>query len=145
MNTSLNTSLSHFLSSQTASITAAAEAVSKGDWGSLGNLIDRVSQSKAAEAVTNLVNSSSDAFKTLQSKFKPEAFKFLFGAVLSGMGGCMLVEAAGLAAAIGISVMSTYVIACLLILWGLSIAFPAVWNMTLEKLKKAQNDWLSLS
>ena len=142
MNSKLDKALAHFRSTQNSFITEAGAAISKGTWSTLESIIDKVSKSKVVESISTLVNSSGDALKSLQAKFNPDAFKFISGILMVGVGGGILAEVAGMAAAIGLSVMSTYVIGCLLILWGVSLAFPSVWAMALEKLKNSQNDWL---
>ncbi|MEN3942421.1 hypothetical protein WJU23_14070 [Prosthecobacter sp. SYSU 5D2] len=142
MNSELDKALAHFRSTQSSFIIEAGAAISKGNWNSLESLIDKVSKSKVVESISSLVNSSGEALKALQAKFNPDAFKFISGIMIVGVGGGILAEVAGVAAAIGLSVMSTYVIGCLLLLWGVSLAFPSVWSMALEKLKNSQNDWL---
>ncbi len=140
MSESLEKLMHHFRQVHAKDLITAGESVSKQSWDSLTGVILSVSGSKAVAAISNAVNSSSDNLKSLienlRSRFKPEHWKLIFGTVLTGIGGAALAESVGLAAALAISVLSVKVLACILILWGLSIVLPTIWDAATSKLEK---------
>ncbi len=70
----------------------------------------------------------------VEAKLPTDAIKFIFDGVLSGIGGVALAEAAGLAVALGVTVLSVKLIAIVLLLWGLAITLPALWRISMNKL-----------
>lgn len=141
MSQTLDKMLAHFRQVHVRDLVEAGKTVSENSWSSLSSVLDRVSESKAVTAISNLISSSADALrelvKKLKSRFKPEHWKLITGTVLVGVGGAALAESVGLAAALAISVLSVKVLACLLILWGLSIVLPTVWDVAKSRLEKS--------
>jgi hypothetical protein len=134
----LDQQLQHFARVNSHNILAAGEALANGSIDVFKKLSDRVASMEITASIANLVNSSRDSFKGFVARFEglfpADARKFIFGTVLSGVGGVMLAEAAGLAAILGISTLSVGVIAIGLLLWGLSMSFPAIWGLAMKKL-----------
>lgn len=142
MATSLDNLITHFRNSNQQNIIAAGEALANGNFEAFESVVNRVAQLEVTASISNRVNSSSAALKEflvkVESEFDPQAIKFVFGGVLSGVGGAVLAEAAGLAAAVGVSVLMVEVIAVVLILWGLSIMLPIIWRLALDKIHEAK-------
>jgi hypothetical protein len=138
MSTSLNTQIHHFTGSAHHHIVALADALAANSWSAASAIVDRVADLKLTASISNLVNSSREAMVSfvhdVEAKLPPDAIKFIFGGVLSGVGGAALAEAAGLAVALGVTVLSVKLIAIVLLLWGLAIILPALWRIAMNKL-----------
>lgn len=145
MATSLDSQIRHFIGSNHQNIVALSSAVSAHNWSAVSTVVERVSNLEVTASIANLVNSSPAALEDfvarMERKFPPDAIKFVFGGVLSGVGGAVLAEAAGFAIALGISIVSAQIIAIALLLWGISIALPALWRITLEKLQQSRESF----
>ena len=138
MTTSLNAQVDHFVGSSHHHFVAMADALAARNWNAASAIVDRVAGLKLTASISNLVNSSREAaasfIERVEAELPPDAIKFIFGGVLSGVGGAALAEAAGLAVALGVTVLSVKVIAIALLLWGLSITLPALWRIAMKKL-----------
>jgi hypothetical protein len=138
MTTSLNAQVHHFVGSSHHHFVAMADALAARNWNAASAIVDRVADLKLTASIANLVNSSREAaasfIERVEAELPPDAIKFTFGGVLSGVGGAALAEAAGLAVALGVTVLSVKVIAIALLLWGLSITLPALWRIAMNKL-----------
>jgi len=140
MNQQLQVYCEHFRRAASNEIVAAADALTQADWGQFREVIDRVSKVKMTASIANALNTSSSNTKEfveeIESRFDSSGVKFLFGSVLSGIGGCALAEAAGLAVALGVSVLTVEVVAIALVLWGLSISLPSLWKRAMERIRE---------
>lgn len=138
MATSLTTQIHHFTGSAHHHIVALTDAFAANNWSAASAVVEKVAALKLTASIANLVNSSREAAVSFIERAKielpPDAIKFIFGGVLSGVGGAALAEAAGLAVALGVSILSVQLIAVVLLLWGLSIALPALGRVALKKL-----------
>ena len=138
MEPSIDAMLRHFNGVNAANISQFGLALSNGNWNDLRAINTRVAGMSATVSITSFLNSSREGLRQFVAKaereFDPEALKFLFGGVLSGVGGAALAEAAGLAAAIGVSIVAVEVIAVVLLLWGLSLTLPAIWKRAMAKI-----------
>lgn len=141
MSTSVKTHLDHFVASNHKNMTAFADALAKFDGAAINELIDRVAESKLVVGTTNLLNTSSAALGEFIDKLrqKIDSSKIIAGLTISAAGSIMWLEAAAIAtvqAAVGagIVVLSLKVVAVLLILYGLSIALPALWRLIRSRL-----------
>ncbi|WLI89667.1 hypothetical protein Q4S45_00685 [Massilia sp. R2A-15] len=147
MATSLEGQIRHFVGSNHQNIVALSSAISANNWGAVRSVVDRVSNLEVTASIANLINSSTAAFEDfvarLKAKFPPDAIKIVFGGVLGGVGGAALTEAAGLAIALGISVVSVEIIAIAMLLWGISMALPAIWRMAHEKLAQMDGNFVA--
>lgn len=139
----LDQQLQHFARVNSHNILAAGEALANGSIDLFKRVSNRVAAMEITASIGNLVNSSRESFKGFVARFEgffpADARKFIFGTILSGIGGAMLAEAAGLAAILGISTVSVGVIAVGLLLWGLSMSYPALWDLALKKLGVSLN------
>ena len=137
MSTSLNTQIHHFTGSAHRHIVALSDALAANNWRAASAIVDRVADLDLTLSISNIVNSSREAATSfiarVEDELPPDAIKFVFGGVLSGVGGAALAEAAGLAVALGVTVLSVKLIALVLLMWGLSIALPALWRVTRNK------------
>lgn len=139
MATSLTAQIHHFTGSAHHHIVALADAIAANSWSAASAIVERVAGLKLTASISNLVNSSREAavsfIERAETELPPDAIKFIFGGVLSGVGGLALAEAAGLSVALGVSILSVKLIAIVLLLWGLSIALPALGRVALKKLR----------
>lgn len=146
MSTSLNTQVQHFVGSAHQHMVALADAIATNSWSAANAVIDRVADLKLTASIANLVNSSREAavsfIHRVEEELPPDGIKYIFGGVLSGVGGAALAEAAGLAVALGVSILSIKLIAIILLLWGLSITLPALWRIAVKKLDLFENKLL---
>ena len=145
MNSSINQQIQHFYSSSKSSIIAAGEAAAKSDWSFFKEISQNIARSKPVECITNTLNSSKEAFRSLLNSMSGflDSANFIRGAIGCGIGGGMLAEVAGLSAAFGISILTVEVIAIALILWGIFTCFPALWNMVKNKFEKVFDEALT--
>lgn len=139
MATSLSIHIDHFTSAAHSHIVGLADAIATNSWSAASAIVDRVADLKLTASIANLINSSREAavsfVERAEAELPPDAVKFIFGGVVSGVGGAAIAEAAGLAAWIGIGVLSVKLIAIALLLLGLSIALPALWRVAISKLE----------
>lgn len=138
MTKSLNQHIQHFVNSNQQTIISAGQSLSSGSLAAFESLVSRVSNLEVTKSISNMVNSSSTAFSdfmtNFEERFDGRAIKFVFGGVLSGIGGVAIAEAAGLAVALGISVLSVQVIALALIILGLNMMLPNIWEIAKERI-----------
>lgn len=108
MATSLTMQIHHFTGSAHHHIVAFADALAANSWSAASAIVDKVADLKLTASISNLVNSSREAavsfIERVETALPPDAIKFIFGGVLSGVGGAALAEATGLAVALGVSV-----------------------------------------
>lgn len=140
MSIALESRIRQFIHSSHQDVVAVGKLLTEGNWGQIGAVVERVSARPALASIASTVNASTTHLKEfidrIQSSFEPQALKFVFGGVLAGVGGGMLAEAAGLALALGVSVFTVEIVAIALLLYGVSLALPAVWKLATEKFKQ---------
>lgn len=129
--------LQHAVSAFRADILGAAGAIESGDMGRLDGIFSRLREHPLTASVRDSVNSASENFDSFVGEVKQNApaGKFIFGAGVLGMGVGALVNAAGVAAALGLAVISVEVIAIVIILYGISIMVPTLLKHAVERLQ----------
>ena len=129
--------LQHAVSAFRADILGAASAIEGADMGRLDGIFERLRAHPLTASVRDSVNSASENFDSFVGEVKKNvpAGKFIFGAGILGMGVGALVNAAGVAAALGLAVISVEVIAIVIILYGISIMVPTLLKSAVEKLQ----------
>lgn len=140
MTSSIDSMLTHFRHVAANQISQFGVAVSQRNWQGARTILDNVSSLNVTVGIRNVVSSSREGFRSLidelERKFPPDALRLLFGGVMSGVGGAMLTEVAGLAVALGVSLLAIELIALVLLLWGLALALPAVYRLALDRVSE---------
>lgn len=138
MATSLTAHIHHFTGSAHHHVVALADAIAANNWSAANAIVDKVASLKLTVSISNLVNSSREAavsfIERAETELPSDVVKIIFGGVLSGVGGVALAEAAGLSVVLGVSILTVKLIAIILLLWGLSIALPAIGRAALKKM-----------
>ncbi|WP_156648973.1 hypothetical protein [Massilia sp. Leaf139] len=140
MGTSVKTHLDHFVASNHRNMVAFADALASFDAAAMRSVIDRIAESKLVTSTANLLNTSSAALGEFIERFKgaSDFTKMIAGLSMTGGGAMLWADAAVIvmqgAVSAGIAVLSIKVVAALLILYGISIALPALWRLIRRKL-----------
>ncbi|MGZ8376523.1 MAG: hypothetical protein ACXWZS_09745 [Gemmatirosa sp.] len=126
---SLDKQVQHFLDVSKTEIRAAGEALLNARMDVFERLVERVSSARITQHITNRVTSCREDLDAFMAKLSNPAFwSFLKGSVLAGVGGGILSEAVAIAGFLGISILSAKVIGIVMILYGLSVVLPLVWE-----------------
>jgi hypothetical protein len=142
VSTAIDRSMAHFRASNARSIAVAGGAFAAGNWQDVREVLRDVVSSATVASISALVNTSRPNLNEFVTKAGVEldskSLKFLFGTSLVGIGAGALAETAGLAVALGVTVLTIEVVGVVLLLWGLSIALPILWQRALEKMSEAK-------
>ena len=131
----------HFVASHESHIRSAAEAVKSGDVSAIDRAILAIQQAPAVKIITNsALTSSAQCATMLKASAAKFGSDFMSGVLAVGIGGAVLAEfgnvAAAVAAIVGTSLAGplTLIVAILLILWGISRAYPALVDRALDSM-----------
>lgn len=119
--------IQQFAASMRGEIIAAANSLQSGNTASFDQIVARVENHALVKQISSFVNSSTASFNQFMDELS-EISPLVGGFISAGVGGAMLAEAAGIAAALGITLVSAKLIAILLIIYGIYLAVPAVWD-----------------
>jgi hypothetical protein len=144
VDTLLKNRLSHFVSSNLENISNFSGAMANLDGAAVSNLVSRVSNSETVAGIVNLLNTNSSAAQDFIAELTRggKLARFITGMSVSSAGALLGANAASIAASfqiagsVALTVFSIEVVAVLLLLYGLSIAFPELANIIVSRFKE---------
>lgn len=132
----------HFVASHGSYIRFAAEAVKSGDVPAIDQAIAAIRRAPTVKIITNsALTSSAQCAAMLKASAAKFGGDFMSGVLAMGVGGAVLAEfgnvAGAVAAIVGTALAGplTLIVAVLLILWGLSRAYPALVDRALDLMR----------
>jgi hypothetical protein len=129
----------HILAAFNADIVKASEAIKNGELNVISSISAKLAASRPVGLLTDILTTSdadaSEFYETVSSQGGVVGRQILKGGVLSGVGAGALIEAAGLAAALGVATITVQVVAVVMIVVGICIVLGAIWETYIKPVK----------